>query len=519
MLVLPGKVSMIDSFFLLQSQEYHEKIINNMQQYCWQILNILNDFNMPCQSILSKFLETKYILTRITPDSLHYAENIPNVFLLIKDEFQAHLMGNQANNGNKANATIGNNNGRVKSNSISSNGNETIAVNKGFKFPSFWRSKASSSPVTTNNNATAADQETIEDQQQPEDDNNNNNNSSDSHKQFTLPKRRLTTSLPSSNYYDLTSKELSHFRSIWGIEYSMKMIEAYAVLQRIATVLGWTLEINHFFISMFGNTITFSKLPLRDIVLTQKELINKFLVLANDLYTYACQCNAENQYKWHKNLQMTENELSRVRFHGDKLITVINMIESDHLDYEAQLRRLRDVCTRFQPFMNRVGNSLTNIKEELGLPPPMYTFADFVLAGKNNNNNNNMMLTNGFTGTNDRMLLTNQPPQQPQQQRYNNSNNSSNNNHHDIEVDNPIAVNNNRQQQVVLLSDDEDVCRDRDHEGNRNSQGKINSPRIEFLDEKENNSSHRHLQSSATATAAASSEPRGPDSSAVCIVS
>ncbi len=173
----------------------------------------------------------------------------------------------------------------------------------------------------------------------------------------------------------LSEKELDEFRRIWGIEYCVKIFESYALLQRIATVLGWTLEINHFFISMFGNTVTFSRLPLRDIIATLRELLTKFLVLSNDIYNFACLLNAESKYKWHKNMQMAENELSRLKFHVEKTMAVITIIETEHLDYEAQMQRLKDVYARFQPFMSRVGPSLTNITSELGLPAPQYTFS------------------------------------------------------------------------------------------------------------------------------------------------
>eukprot|EP01037_Dinobryon_pediforme_P036010 gene36010-42720_t len=101
--------------------------------------------------------------------------------------------------------------------------------------------------------------------------------------------------------------------------------------------------------------------------------MNNFVVIANDIYKFACKLNADQQYKWHKNLQMTENELIRLRFHIDKSISIINVIESDHLDYEAQMRRLRDVTARFQPLMNRIDGNLMGIQNELGLPPTPIT--------------------------------------------------------------------------------------------------------------------------------------------------
>jgi hypothetical protein len=174
-----------------------------------------------------------------------------------------------------------------------------------------------------------------------------------------------------------SDKELDECRRVWGVEYSLRIFEAYAQLQRLATILGWTLEINHFFISMFGNTVAFSKLPLRDIVTALKELLVKFLANVQELYGFACQLNADSKYKWHKNLQMAENELTRVKFHVEKALGVISIIETDHLDFETQMRRLKDVYARFQPFMNRVGPSLQDITAELDLPSPQYTLADF----------------------------------------------------------------------------------------------------------------------------------------------
>ncbi len=136
----------------------------------------------------------------------------------------------------------------------------------------------------------------------------------------------------------------------------------------MCTVLGWTLEINHFFISMFGNTLTFSKLPLRDIIMLQKDIMTKFLLICNELFDFACKVNADSKYKWHKNLQMCENQLKRLKFHVEKCLSLISCIDSEHLDYETQMRRLRDVHARFQPLMSRIDNSLGVIQIELNLP-------------------------------------------------------------------------------------------------------------------------------------------------------
>ena len=136
----------------------------------------------------------------------------------------------------------------------------------------------------------------------------------------------------------------------------------------MCTVLGWTLEVNHFFISMFGNTLAFSKLPLRDIIMLQKDIMTKFLLICNELFDFACKVNADAKYKWHKNLQMCENQLKRLKFHVEKCLSLISCIDSEHLDYETQMRRLRDVHARFQPLMSRIDHSLGVIQNELNLP-------------------------------------------------------------------------------------------------------------------------------------------------------
>eukprot|EP01034_Spumella_vulgaris_P038307 gene38307-47293_t len=154
------------------------------------------------------------------------------------------------------------------------------------------------------------------------------------------------------------SKAMVEFRRQWGVEWILRILEAYSLLQRMATILGWTLEINHFFISMFGNTLAFSKLPLREVIMTQKDILSKFAAIASELYAYACRLNTEAQYKWHKNLQMTEHELGRIKYHIEQAINLINTIDTEHLDYEVQMRRLQDVHARFQPLMLRVDNGL-----------------------------------------------------------------------------------------------------------------------------------------------------------------
>jgi hypothetical protein len=190
------------------------------------------------------------------------------------------------------------------------------------------------------------------------------------------------------------------------------------VLYSVTAVLAWTLEINHFFLSMFGNTLAFSKLPLREIISTQKDIVSSFFAIAQDMFKYACNVHAEQQYKWHKNLQVqclfmpclawpcscpiismtsfrlymflfvsiwclsyapvyiydaspsgrmfglvctiarqsAESHLSMLKHHTDRVISIITRIETEHLDYDTQMRRLQDVASRFQPLMSRVGN-------------------------------------------------------------------------------------------------------------------------------------------------------------------
>ena len=167
--------------------------------------------------------------------------------------------------------------------------------------------------------------------------------------------------------FDLTA-ELDICRESWGHEGVVAILNAYAQLQRIATVLGWTLEINHFFVSMFGNTLAFCKLPIRELLLTQKDVLLAFQRTASDLYEYACALHAKNNYKWHCNLQVAESTLTRCKHHIDKSVGTITRLEADHLDRDVQMRRLRDVAARFEPFMRRIDHCLPQIQRELGLP-------------------------------------------------------------------------------------------------------------------------------------------------------
>lgn len=163
-------------------------------------------------------------------------------------------------------------------------------------------------------------------------------------------------------------KAMSDFRSNWGHDGVFMILRAHGYLQRMATILGWTLELNHYFVSMFGNLVSFSKLPIREMILTQKDVMNAFLGVSDQLYSLACDLNAQNKYKWHKNLHVAEAELQRTRFHLTKAVETISRIEHEHLDKDVQMRRLMDVAARFSPFMSKVGSSLPSIQRELGLP-------------------------------------------------------------------------------------------------------------------------------------------------------
>jgi hypothetical protein len=155
-----------------------------------------------------------------------------------------------------------------------------------------------------------------------------------------------TGAAPPSSTPTPMSKDMMKFRLNWGVEWSLKVFDAYALLQRMATVLSWNLEINHFFISMFGNTVAFSKLPLQEILMTLKGILSKFLVLASELFRYACQLNAEQEYNWHKNLQMTEQQLKMVKHHADKALALISKI-GEHLN--PKQNQNKTVFTYFTP--------------------------------------------------------------------------------------------------------------------------------------------------------------------------
>lgn len=161
------------------------------------------------------------------------------------------------------------------------------------------------------------------------------------------------------------SKDMLELRKNWGIEMSLKIFHSYSLLQRFSVVISWTLEISHYFISMFGNTFSFSKFPLKNILNLLKEIVNTFLANANELFAFACKINADNTYKWHCNLQIAENNLTRVKHHIEASLSLISTIETEHLNHEAQIKRLNSVLLRFKPFLNRIETNLQSIQKEL----------------------------------------------------------------------------------------------------------------------------------------------------------
>jgi hypothetical protein len=66
--------------------------------------------------------------------------------------------------------------------------------------------------------------------------------------------------------------------------------------------------------------------------------------------------------------QVSENEWKRMKYHLERATSIITRIENEHLDYNAQMKRLEDVATRFAPLMHRLDTNLPSIQQELGLP-------------------------------------------------------------------------------------------------------------------------------------------------------
>lgn len=101
--------------------------------------------------------------------------------------------------------------------------------------------------------------------------------------------------------------QLLDLRLNWGHDVVVKILDCYSILQQLSVILSWTLEINHFFISMFGNTLVFTKLPLREIVVTLKGALVLLSNHFSDLNESMCGINAKNDYKWHKNIEVRKH--------------------------------------------------------------------------------------------------------------------------------------------------------------------------------------------------------------------
>eukprot|EP01041_Mallomonas_annulata_P009148 gene9148-18955_t len=305
--------------------EYEERA-DAIASYLLAVVNAKCRLTTAMKKVICEFLECKdLIVTRDT--AIQHVENIPNYFTELKLKFNEQLLYKA--NGEKVSTSTS---------TSTSRGVETGGSSKVEKEKDKEKKEEKSSmimDVVRTAGASMLIPRIMSIDREKEKDKNRNKNS---------------------------------FKNTWGIEWVHKILDTYALLQRLSTMLSWTLEINHFFVSMFGNTLAFSKLPLRQILMTMKDIISKFIALASDLFLYACRLNAEQKYQWHKNLHMTENQLNLTRHHGEKALLSISRIDTEHLDYEAQMLRLQDVAARFQPLMQRIGTNLPLIQNELQLP-------------------------------------------------------------------------------------------------------------------------------------------------------
>jgi len=158
------------------------------------------------------------------------------------------------------------------------------------------------------------------------------------------------------------SRDLRRLQEGWGARNVQAIFEAHALLQGMATLLNWLREVQHHFLSNFGNLVAFSKLPLKDLLSTLKDILNKFLATAKSLMHAASNLNSTRGYRWHRNLRVTENEFMQASHHITEAISRANQIEQDHLDYEAQMRRVTHALAHFAPFISRVDKNLPRIQ-------------------------------------------------------------------------------------------------------------------------------------------------------------
>ena len=61
-------------------------------------------------------------------------------------------------------------------------------------------------------------------------------------------------------------------------------------------------------------------------------------------------------------MNKAESELKYLVHHSERAIALINQVQREHLDYDAQKRRLKKVMSRFGPLMERIDLHLPSIK-------------------------------------------------------------------------------------------------------------------------------------------------------------
>lgn len=78
--------------------------------------------------------------------------------------------------------------------------------------------------------------------------------------------------------------ELAELEHTWGRKYAALIIETHALLQRLSLLLGWTREISQIFASMFGNALAFSRLPLKELLKTEQDLLAQSVTSYKELH-------------------------------------------------------------------------------------------------------------------------------------------------------------------------------------------------------------------------------------------
>lgn len=197
---------------------------------------------------------------------------------------------------------------------------------------------------------------------------------------FAVLKRTLDAAAPRGSPVQSRSLHARHGSGLppdlralqeeWGWEHASDVLQAFSLLQRLCTMLSWTYEINSIFVAMFGNTLSFSKIPLKEMLDTQRVIVMQLLSVCRSLYDGACQLNRQRGYKWHRNLDPTDTNLRFFVHHANHLVDCVGKIEREHLDYGAQAKRLKEVMSRFGPLITRIDTHLPSIRRELGISRP-----------------------------------------------------------------------------------------------------------------------------------------------------